>query len=214
MLPHVGRVFEIGRQSGKPVYREQVTFYPRRRRAHLQRADHDRGGRRRRGGEILRRHGRRHHRSGPGAALLGLGRRGAPHRPRDQEPADADPALGRAHPAPLRQGDHRGPRGFRPVHRHHHPAGRGHRPHGRRILGLRAHAEAGDEGHRSARIAARGLVPGRSQPRPTSPSSAISATSRSRARSTAACWRRPSATSSRMPPRRSTDWNRRTVRTA
>ncbi|MCX8569967.1 sensor histidine kinase NtrY-like [Aminobacter sp. MET-1] len=27
LLPHVGRVFEIGRRSGKPVYREQVTFY-------------------------------------------------------------------------------------------------------------------------------------------------------------------------------------------
>ncbi|RWA76863.1 PAS domain-containing sensor histidine kinase [Mesorhizobium sp.] len=27
ILPHVGRVFEIGRQSGKPVYREQVTFF-------------------------------------------------------------------------------------------------------------------------------------------------------------------------------------------
>ncbi|PSJ64361.1 sensor histidine kinase NtrY-like [Kumtagia ephedrae] len=26
LLPHVGRVFEIGRGSGKPVYREQVTF--------------------------------------------------------------------------------------------------------------------------------------------------------------------------------------------
>ncbi len=27
ILPHVGRVFEIGRKSGKPVFREQVTFY-------------------------------------------------------------------------------------------------------------------------------------------------------------------------------------------
>ncbi|MHA6684621.1 sensor histidine kinase NtrY-like [Mesorhizobium sp. A556] len=27
LMPHVGRVFEIGRNSGKPVYREQVTFY-------------------------------------------------------------------------------------------------------------------------------------------------------------------------------------------
>jgi two-component system nitrogen regulation sensor histidine kinase NtrY len=27
LLPHVGRVLEIGRASGKPVYREQVTFY-------------------------------------------------------------------------------------------------------------------------------------------------------------------------------------------
>ncbi|QDB99573.1 PAS domain-containing sensor histidine kinase [Mesorhizobium sp. 8] len=27
ILPHVGRVFEIGRKSGRPVYREQVTFF-------------------------------------------------------------------------------------------------------------------------------------------------------------------------------------------
>lgn len=27
LLPHVGRVYEIGRRSGRPVYREQVTFY-------------------------------------------------------------------------------------------------------------------------------------------------------------------------------------------
>ena len=27
VLPHVGRVFEIGRRSGRPVHREQVTFY-------------------------------------------------------------------------------------------------------------------------------------------------------------------------------------------
>lgn len=27
LMPHVGRVFEIGRKSGRPVHREQVTFY-------------------------------------------------------------------------------------------------------------------------------------------------------------------------------------------
>ncbi len=27
LMPHVGRVFEVGRNSGRPVYREQVTFY-------------------------------------------------------------------------------------------------------------------------------------------------------------------------------------------
>ena len=41
-------------------------------------------------------------------AHVGLGRRGASHRPRDQESADANPALGRA-PAPqIRQPHHRG----------------------------------------------------------------------------------------------------------
>ena len=146
LLPHVGRVFEIGRKSGKPVYREQVTFYrggtERTFNVQVTRRGGDERGRR----EVLRRHGRRHHRPRLGAALLRLGRRGAAHRPRDQEPADPDPAVGRAHPAPLRQGDHRGPRGLRPVHRHDHPPGRRHRPHGRRVLGLRPHAEAGHEG--------------------------------------------------------------------
>ena len=42
----------------------------------------------------LRHHARRHHRAGGRAAHLGLGRRRPPHRPRDQEPADADPAFG------------------------------------------------------------------------------------------------------------------------
>ena len=37
---------------------------------------------------------RRCHRPGRGAAHGGLGRRGAPHRARDQEPADPDPAVG------------------------------------------------------------------------------------------------------------------------
>lgn len=27
VLPHIGKVFEIGRESGRPVYREQVTFF-------------------------------------------------------------------------------------------------------------------------------------------------------------------------------------------
>ena len=42
---------------------------------------------------------RRRHRAGLGAAHLGLGGRRPPHRPRDQEPADADTTFGRA-PAP------------------------------------------------------------------------------------------------------------------
>ena len=90
-----------------------------------------------------------------GAAHLGLGRRGAPHRPRDQEPADPDTTLGRA-PAPqVRQGHHRGPRGVRALHRHHHPPGRRRDAHGRRVLRLRAHAQAADGGPRHPRRRAR-----------------------------------------------------------
>ena len=55
------------------------------------------------GRQERRRHARRHHRRARRAALGRLGRRGASHRPRDQEPADADPALGRAHQAQVRQ---------------------------------------------------------------------------------------------------------------
>ena len=51
----------------------------------------------------LRRHLRRHHRAAIGAAQGGLGGRGAAHRARDQEPADADPALRRAAEAALHQ---------------------------------------------------------------------------------------------------------------
>ena len=58
----------------------------------------------------LRHHHRRHHRARAGAAVLGLGRHRPPHRPRDQEPADADPAVGRTAAPQIRQGDHRRPR--------------------------------------------------------------------------------------------------------
>ena len=109
---------------GTPGLPRAGHLLPRRRRAHLQRPG-DRRRRRRRRGEksyvvtvdditdLV-----------AGAALVRLGRRRAPHRARDQEPADADPAFGRAHPPPLRQGHHRGSRGLRPVHRHDHPPGR------------------------------------------------------------------------------------------
>ena len=50
----------------------------------------------RRADDRLRRGVRRHHRARLGAARRGLERSGAPPRARDQEPADADPALGRA----------------------------------------------------------------------------------------------------------------------
>ena len=53
----------------------------------------------------LCRHLRRHHRAAVGAAQGGLGRHRPPHRARDQEPADADPALGRAAAAQIPEGD-------------------------------------------------------------------------------------------------------------
>ena len=55
--------------------------------------------------------------------------------------------------------DHQGSRRVRAVHRHHHPPGVGHRQDGRRVLRLRAHAEAGDGAARHPRDRARGGVP-------------------------------------------------------
>ena len=49
----------------------------------------------------LRHRVRRHQRAAAGAARRGLGRSGAPPRARDQESADADPAVRRTHAAPL-----------------------------------------------------------------------------------------------------------------
>ena len=60
--------------------------------------------------------------------------------------------------------DHRGPRGLRPVHRHHRPPGRRHRPHGRRVLVLRAHAEADHRDRRPVRGDPRGGLPARGRP--------------------------------------------------
>ena len=107
----------------------------------------------------LRRYLRRHDRAGQRATQHRLGRRRAAHRARDQESADADPALGRTHPPQIRRLHHQGSRGVRPMHRHHHPPGVGYRPHGRRVLRLRPHAEAGDGAARRARDRARSRVP-------------------------------------------------------
>ncbi len=86
------------------------------------------------------RHVRRRHRPDVGPAHGRLGRRGPTHRSRDQESADSDPAFRRASQAPLPQADQGGSRDLLDLHRHHHPPGRRHRPHGRRVLILRPHA--------------------------------------------------------------------------
>ena len=85
-------------------------------------------------------HLRRRHRPDVGAAHGGLGRRGAAHRARDQEPADAHPAFRRAAEAPLPEADQGRSGDLLDLHRHHHPPGRRHRPHGRRVLVVRPHA--------------------------------------------------------------------------
>ena len=82
-------------------------------------AEHDDGDDQR-----LRRDLRRHHRAAVGAAQGRLGRRRAPHRARDQEPADPDPAFGRTAAPQIPEGD-QGRSGDLPhLHRHDRPPGR------------------------------------------------------------------------------------------
>ena len=84
---------------------------------------------------------RRHHRGGVGAALDRLVRGGAAPGARDQEPADADPAVGRAHP-PQARGAARRQRtcAAGALGRHHRHAGAGDEAAGRRVSRLRAPA--------------------------------------------------------------------------
>ncbi len=56
--------------------------------------------------------------------------------------ADADPVVGRTAQAQICKRSHHRPRSVRAVHGHHHPAGRRHRAHGRRIFVLCAHADS------------------------------------------------------------------------
>ncbi len=118
---------------------------------------------------------RRHHRSRLGAAHRRLGRHCAAHRARDQEPADADPALCRASQAQICRRDIHRSGSLRPMHGHHHPAGRRHRTHGRRILLLCAHADASHAAreragtHRSRRCSCSASRIRRSHSRPAFP---------------------------------------------
>ncbi len=123
--------------------------------AHPQRPRHRQSGTWR---QRRRHHARRHQRSGHRAAHGRLGRRRPTHRSRDQESADADPALRRAAQAPLRPAHRRGQGSFRPVHRHDHPPGRRHQAHGRRVLLLRADAEGAAGARRPHRLRSSGGV--------------------------------------------------------
>ena len=88
-------------------------------------------------------HLRGHHppaaRSAPGRVV----RRRAADRARDQEPADPDPARHRAAQPPLSQADRDRPRAVRGTDQHDHPPGRRTAEDGRRVLLLRAAAQAG-----------------------------------------------------------------------
>ena len=145
LAPRAGR--ERRRASAPQQQQIQLTRAGRERT--IDGAGHQRAGAGR--GARLRGDARRHHRPRPAQRTSAWARRGPPHRPRDQEPADPDPALGRAHPAQVRQGHHRRQGGVRPVHRDDHAPGGRDQAHGRRVLVLRPDAEARDRRERPHR---------------------------------------------------------------
>ena len=98
-VPQFAAIAARGRRAQEPAAAAGHAHH-RRRGAQLRRARHARGAGR--GGLRLGHHLRRRDRAGVGAAHLGMGRRGPPHRARDQEPAHADTTLGRAHQAQVR----------------------------------------------------------------------------------------------------------------
>ena len=82
---------------------------------------------------------RRHHHPHPGATRRRLGRGGAAHGARDQEPAHAHPARGRAHPPQVPgPGSGGGARHAGTRHAHDYRAGGFAQEHGQRLLRIRA----------------------------------------------------------------------------
>jgi len=117
-------------------------------------------------GRRLGRRVRRHHGAGAGAAQGRLERGGAACRTRDQEPAHADPAGGRAHaPQAARQAARRRRRDPRPVHLDDRAAGRCAQGHGAGIRRLRRHARSRLRAARSQHAGARSRGPVRQQRR-------------------------------------------------
>ena len=105
---------------------------------------------------------RRRDAAGPGAEGRRLARRGAPARARDQEPADADPALGRAPEAALHRRARADAAAGRRVRARHRRRGRVAQVAGRRVLAVRAHAGAEGGADRPQRAAR--ATPWRSTP--------------------------------------------------
>ena len=110
---------------------------------------------------------RRHHRGRLGAAQPGLGRGGAAAGARDQEPADADPAVGRTPAAPAgEQARRQRPEPADPQRGHHRQPGAGDADAGQRVPRLRPAAGSADEAAGPERAGGRGAGPVRPRPRP------------------------------------------------
>ena len=115
----------------------------------------DAAARRRRRGGRPRAGARRHHAADPRAEGGGVARGGAPARPRDQEPADADPALRPAPAAPVRRRRRPGRGRWWTSARHDRRRGRVAEGAGGRVLAVRADAGAAPRADRRARAARR-----------------------------------------------------------
>ena len=108
VVPEFADLLHEAAASPERARTAEIQIGPPTRQAHAAGADRRRSVRRAHGrvrGDV-----RRHHRTAVGAAQGRLGRCRAPHRARDQEPADADPACRGTAEAAVRARDHLGPR--------------------------------------------------------------------------------------------------------
>ena len=105
IVPQLGTVVGNALRDGRPEHRDQIAIM----RGGRERTINIRVTTERATGQAhgYVDHPRRHHRPCHRATLVGLGRYCPAHRPRDQEPADADPAFRRTPEAEIRQGHHR-----------------------------------------------------------------------------------------------------------
>ncbi len=156
VAPELAEIFQAGAQRQSASRPAPGHGEPQRSGAEFLRARDERTGGRIRA--RLRHHHRRHHRARLGAALDGVGRHRAAHRPRDQKSADADPIVGRTAAPQIRQGHRRRRRRVRAMHRDDRAPGRRHQAHGRRILALRPHAQGRDRRRGRRRHRAPGRV--------------------------------------------------------
>ncbi len=162
VAPELGEIFEAARNGSQRLVQRQVTVSRDGQERNLSvRVTSEQAAEI---GSGLRHHHRRCYRAGAGAAHRRLGRYRPAHRARDQEPADADSIVGGTAAPEVRQGDRRGRRRVRAMHRDHRASGRRHQAHGRRVLALCAHAEGGHRRRGRGRYGAPGHFPDARRP--------------------------------------------------
>ena len=140
-LPLGALVRSVTAGSGEAAPRQEIALAREGREIHLAAAAtalQGEGGRARRHGPGVRRRDA----AGADAARRGVARRGAAAGARDQEPADADPVVRRAHGPALRRRAGGDPRARGRVHHDDRRRGRVAEGAGRRVRAVRAHAGA------------------------------------------------------------------------